>query len=279
MDASLHKVINSDTLEALKTFDVRDDDIWLITYPKAGTTWTAEIINRIQQAGNREYVVAENSLLFYPEFSLPGRKPVDEEFADKTSPRIFVTHLPGECLPSQLLQKNVKVIYVSRNPKDVAVSFFHHHKVDPFIKDYPEWSQFYEDFIKGEVPYGSWGSHVIYWWNRREQKNVLFLTYEDMKKDLRRNVKLVADFLGKKLSDESISGITEECTFQNMKKQNLHKKMIENVFKADHSQSPFVRQGKVSGWKEYFTVAQNDDFDQRVYPEWIGDSKIQVEFQ
>ncbi|XP_070553098.1 sulfotransferase 1A1-like [Ptychodera flava] len=174
MDASLHKMIKSETLEAMKTFDVRDDDIWLITYPKAGTTWAAEIINRIHQTGNTEYVAAEKNLLFYPEFSIPGRKPLHEEFADKPSPRTFVTHLPGERLPPQLLQKNAKIIYVCRNPKDVAVSFYSHHKVDPYVKDYTEWSQFYEDFINGAVAFGSWGNHVTYWWKRREQKNVLF---------------------------------------------------------------------------------------------------------
>ncbi|XP_070553100.1 sulfotransferase 1C2A-like [Ptychodera flava] len=98
-----------------------------------------------------------------------------------------------------------------------------------------------------------------------------------MKKDLKGKVRMIADFLGKKLSDESTSEIAEECTFQSMKKSI--QKAILTVFKTDSVQNPFVRQGKTSGWKEYFTVAQNENFDQTVYPGWIRDSGLKVEFK
>lgn len=33
-----------DHLECIKDFEVRDDDIWIITYPKTGTTFASEMI-------------------------------------------------------------------------------------------------------------------------------------------------------------------------------------------------------------------------------------------
>ena len=35
-------------------FEVRPDDIWIITYPKCGTTWTQEIVWHIMNDVNKE---------------------------------------------------------------------------------------------------------------------------------------------------------------------------------------------------------------------------------
>ena len=43
------------------------------------------------------------------------------------SPRVIKSHLPFEMLPPNLLD-TCKVIFVSRNPKDTCVSFYHHAK-------------------------------------------------------------------------------------------------------------------------------------------------------
>ena len=40
--------------------------------------------------------------------------------------RLIKSHLPFEFLPPKLLD-TCKVVYVARNPKDVAVSLYHHY--------------------------------------------------------------------------------------------------------------------------------------------------------
>lgn len=47
------------------------------------------------------------------------------------SPRFIKTHLPFHLLPRQLREgkKKNKIIYVTRNPKDVCVSYYHHYKL------------------------------------------------------------------------------------------------------------------------------------------------------
>ena len=44
------------------------------------------------------------------------------------SPRYIKTHLPFNLLPSQIKtgEREPKIIYCARNPKDVCVSFYHH---------------------------------------------------------------------------------------------------------------------------------------------------------
>lgn len=47
----------------------------------------------------------------------------------KISPRFVKSHLPKDLLPTQIWEKKAKVIFVVRNPKDVAVSNYHHYKL------------------------------------------------------------------------------------------------------------------------------------------------------
>ena len=56
------------------------------------------------------------------EFPCPGIKSIDE----LPSPRIIKSHLPLQLLPPSVLENpSVKIIYVTRNPRDVAVSLYH----------------------------------------------------------------------------------------------------------------------------------------------------------
>jgi hypothetical protein len=50
------------------------------------------------------------------------------KFNSLPSPRIIRPHLPFFLLPPKLLD-TAKVVYVARNPKDVIVSAFYHHKL------------------------------------------------------------------------------------------------------------------------------------------------------
>ncbi|KAJ8314014.1 hypothetical protein KUTeg_008575 [Tegillarca granosa] len=46
------------------------------------------------------------------------------KLAEKPSPRIYTSHMPLHFLPRQLAEKG-RIICVFRNPKDLAVSFYH----------------------------------------------------------------------------------------------------------------------------------------------------------
>ncbi len=52
-------------------------------------------------------------------------------------------------LPQQLFEKKPKVIYIARNPKDLAVSYFHMHQKDITLQTYKDWESFINDFITG----------------------------------------------------------------------------------------------------------------------------------
>ena len=71
------------------------------------------------------------------------------------SPRVIKTHLPLEFLPPKLLD-TCKVIFVSRNPKDACVSFYHHHILLPDYHFNGDFSNFATLYLKGAVEYGDY---------------------------------------------------------------------------------------------------------------------------
>ncbi len=71
-----------------------------------------------------------------------------------------------------------------RNPKDNAVSYFHHHKMSTFLGNYKgTWDNFIELFIKGHLVYGDWFEHVKGYWDLAQQypNRILFISYEELK--------------------------------------------------------------------------------------------------
>lgn len=47
--------------EKIKNFEVYDDDVWIVTYPKSGTTWSQEMIYLLKN--NLDYEKASKSKL------------------------------------------------------------------------------------------------------------------------------------------------------------------------------------------------------------------------
>ncbi|XP_077991765.1 sulfotransferase 1E1-like [Glandiceps talaboti] len=180
-----------------------------------------------------------------------------------------------------------KIIYLARNPKDVCVSIFFlirclaaDHKVE---KDRELFGQTVDGFINGTLPMeqGMWHEHVLSWWERRNEQNVLFIKYEDMRRDLRSSVQAIAEFIGKSPSPELIDKIVHLATFETMKKNPPpeHKLGAEVMnLNFEPRESVFIRKGKVGGWKDHFTVAQNEYFDEN-YKKWMEGSGLEFDFE
>ncbi|XP_077867018.1 sulfotransferase 1 family member D1-like [Saccoglossus kowalevskii] len=242
-DVAFPSICPHTSLEAMKTFEVREDDVFIVTFPKSGATWTTEILSLILNGGDFQAVsrVRIEDRAPYPEFHLKP-KPNYEQAAEMASPRIIPTHLPMHILPPQLDEKKPKVIYVARNPKDIVASIYYHHSKDIFLETYESWEHCLEEFIGND----KLANHVIPWWNKRRESNVLFLKYEDMNKNLKSQIRKISSFLGRPLSDELLDKISEHCSFKKMKENPIT--VRENVCKLwgiDPSESPFVRNGIV----------------------------------
>ena len=113
------------------------------------------------------------------------------------------------------------------------------------------------------------------WWNQRHHDNILIIKYEDMLQDLAKEMKRIIHFLELDVTEKTFERVLHDATFGAMKKNpqtNYEKSML-----FDQSRAKFIRSGKVGEWKEYFTVARNEWFDQK-YEQRLQASGMQLKF-
>ncbi|XP_043942207.1 sulfotransferase family cytosolic 1B member 1-like [Protopterus annectens] len=251
--------------DRVKVFQAKPDDLLLATYPKAGTTWITEIVDMINNKGDVEKCMRgpTHERVPFLEFGAPKPLPTGiEQLAITPSPRMIKTHLPYQLVPKSFWEQNCKVIYVARNAKDNVVSYYHFDWICRLEVLPGPWEEYLENFMKGNISYGSWYDHVKKWWENKDRHRILYMFYEDMKKDLRKEVLRIMNFLEKELPEEIIDKIVHHTSFEVMKENPMaNYSTVSGAGFLDHKTSHFMRKGSVGDWKNYFTVAQNERFD------------------
>ncbi|NP_998930.1 sulfotransferase 1A3 [Sus scrofa] len=253
----------AEALGPLESFQAWPDDVLISTYPKSGTTWVSEILDLIYQGGDLQKCQRAPIFVRVPflEFKIPRCPTGFELLKDTPAPRLLKTHLPLTLLPQTLLDQKVKVVYVARNAKDVAVSYYHFYRMAKVYPNPGTWDSFLEDFMAGEVSYGSWYQHVQEWWELRHTHPVLYLFYEDMKENPKREIQKILEFVGRSLPEETVEDIVQHTSFQEMKNNAMTNYRTLPSDLLDHSISAFMRKGITGDWKSTFTVAQNERFE------------------
>ncbi|XP_051063594.1 bile salt sulfotransferase 2 [Phodopus roborovskii] len=243
--------------ETCNKFVIRDEDTIIVTYPKSGTNWLVETVSLIQSKGNPECVQ-----------SMPvwERSPwIETEIGQKylisnERPPLLISHLPFHLFPKSFFHSKAKVIYVMRNPRDVLVSGYFFWSKSNLVKNADSLSTYFEWFLKGNVAYGSWFEHIRGWLSMRGSENFLLLSYEDMKKDTRKTIEKICDFLGKKLESDELDMVLKNISFKAMKENKM-----SNFSLITDDMIPnglvLLRKGVTGDWKNHFTVAQAEAFD------------------
>ncbi|XP_070554996.1 sulfotransferase 1C4-like [Ptychodera flava] len=127
--------------------------------------------------------------------------------------------------------------------------------------------------------YGSWHEHVLAWWAKKDEENVLFMKYEDITRNMKDNIRLLARFLGKTVSDEVIDKLVNLCSIESMRKSaKARNDAMSECLGIPTTEYPFVNKGQVGGWKEHFTVAQSERLDE-AYRSWMTDSDLEFDFE
>ncbi|KAM8809576.1 amine sulfotransferase-like [Eudromia elegans] len=246
-------------IDSLETFEIRDSDVFIATFPKSGTVWTQNILSLIVYEGHRNGTEDIENMDRIPwlEYNVKNMN-----YAALPSPRVFATHLPYYLTPRDLRNKRARVIYVTRNPKDVLVSYFHFSKIVNTLEEISDFNIFMERFLAGKVLGSSWLDHVAGWYSHAQDFNILFLTYEEMKKDLRSAVLKICNFLGRKLSEKDVESVVRQATFENMRKDpRANYEKMPGQLKEDR-EGHFLRKGTIGDWKNFMTVAQSERVDE-----------------
>ncbi|KFO26261.1 3-beta-hydroxysteroid sulfotransferase [Fukomys damarensis] len=244
--------------EVRDKFVVKDEDVITVTYPKSGTNWLMEIVCLIHSKGDPKWVQSVPNWQRAPWVETAHGY---EILQNSEGPRIFTSHLPIQLFPKSFFHSKAKVIYGMRNPRDVFVSsYFFMQKLNVAKK--PETQQQYlEWFLQGNVVYGSWFEHIRGWLSRRQCENFLVVSYEELTKDTRSVVEKICQFLGKELKPEEIDLVLKYSSFEFMKENKMSNfSTLPDMFLNEGFS--LQRKGVTGDWKNHFTVAQAEVFDE-----------------
>ncbi|HOM17303.1 MAG TPA: sulfotransferase domain-containing protein [Thermoguttaceae bacterium] len=234
-------------------YTARPDDIFIVSYPRSGTTWLQMILYQLTTDGNMDFAhIAEKCPWF--ERSAISKRNLDQ----LPSPRVFKTHLPYIWLP----KRRCRYIYVARNGKDVAWSFYQFYR--SHFRYQGNFEQFFRLFMRGWVAWGSWFYHVRGYWKRRQDPRFLFLFYEDMVQDLEGAIRRIIQFCGLQIPEQRIPEIVRRCSFSFMKQ---HEEKFDYAFEllVDQGITPgsFLRKGRPGEGQDAFPHELHEQFDRK----------------
>ncbi|OQV14593.1 putative Sulfotransferase 1C2 [Hypsibius exemplaris] len=257
------------TLDEVAKFEARASDVVVCSLPKAGTNWTNAIVLGVRENGNAQVyrdgvVLSEKSkCIEHCDPDDPVEKWPIQSVKKQTSDRQYFTHLAYECMPESINASGAKKVFVYRNPKDMAISQYYYIKQQPRIQFQGDLNDIVDSFIDDTLPFGPYFDHLASFWKKRhEDPNIIFFSFEDLKKDFKGTVKRLGHFLGKDLTAEQIDAIYKETDFKTaqanplLNRSEYHAKGV-----LDLNMHPFIRDGSIGQWKTTFTPEMNAKMD------------------
>lgn len=134
------------TVPARRNVSVRKDDVFIVSYPKSGNTWTRFLIANIISEPGLE-VDFKNIDFLVPDIYQAS----NNQLAKMDSPRYLKSH-------EYFDPRYKKVIYIVRDPRDVLVSYYYYLMKMSALLSNETLDQFARRFIDGEVDsFGDWG--------------------------------------------------------------------------------------------------------------------------
>lgn len=255
---------------------------WLASYPKSGNTWLRIFLTNYWRNGDQpapindldggpiasargifEELVGLEASDLTPDEIDRYRPRVYEQLSQQSQENLFLkvhdafTHnVDGQPILSKAATRGV--IYLIRNPLDVAVSYAHHSNkpvakmVDVLCEDNHAMvanpkrlhSQFRQRLL-------SWSHHVKSWVDEPDL-NLLVIRYEDMKLDPVATFSKIVDFIG---LDVDVDRIDKALTFSRFEHLQTQEAEIGFHEKMQQAQS-FFRKGIVGSWREVLTEAE-----------------------
>nr|CAB3266698.1 sulfotransferase family cytosolic 1B member 1 [Phallusia mammillata] len=274
---------------AMDNWTPKNGDVFVASFPRTGTNWTTEIVRQIIYGRDPEKMKIAKSIPL-PLMLLEGGLANKFKIANHIPiPRMVVaTHLPATLINvDKFTQANAKFICVVRNPKDQILSWFHFAKKLPYLHLEPirdlfqcDWEQFFDNYTTGKQPIGlkegQWYlDHLLTWNEHKQNKNVYFVYFEDIKKDFVGEIHKMSRFLGVDLNDEEAREVAMNCGFGKMQQASADGTSDHDRVRGEIG---VLRKGEIGGWKDKFTQAQSDEVDRQVR-EKLGKTDFRFTFE
>lgn len=232
----------------LSDTEKKNFDVHLVSFLKCGRTWLRLMIGKAIEEHFELKCTDEEIARLYP---LANYEKI---------PRIRVHHddnphykAPEDLTLSKKAYRNTKVIFLSRDPRDVLVSNYFQ-----ITKRQLLYCNDISNYLREDV--GSTNTLIKYYniWaiERNVPKDFLLVRYEDIHLNPALELAKCFDFIGLDISSKAISRAVEFASFDNMhtmeKENGFNAGVLKGHSKGD-PESYKTREGKVGGFSNYLS--------------------------
>ena len=253
--------------------------IWLASYPKSGNTWLRSILSSL--------LYSKDGIFDFEHIYKIGQFPTRKYFEPFTKSYQDIHELKKYWIPAQDLISlknkvtflkthhiNCKVdnynftnadntlatIYIVRDPRNLVNSFTNHYSMDKdkatrfLVHQTPTFASGHMDVEEKDnnifTLISCWKDHYVSW--TRNNQKLLVIRYEDLSKDINKEILRIVDFLKEfvkfDLKDKKIENIIKTTQFENLKK-------LEE--KDGFKESPRDKEGKLINKRFFYLGKEN----------------------
>ncbi len=239
------KVSTPAVFERAKHYQPRPEDVFVVTQMRCGTTWMQQLVYQIVTRGRGEFADPARSHLYAISPWIDAVNSVsmqDAPVVGERPSRIIKSHLPTSLCP---YSAQAKYIYVTRHPVSCFASIVDYNRsllgpLMPPVETLVDW------FCSDRMYWLPWPRHVAGWWEwSTTRENVLFVHFEEMKKDFAAVCQRIERCLGISLTPDERARVAERCSFTYMKDhEELFEMAPPTMFSAGEGE--FLASGKES---------------------------------
>lgn len=240
-------------------FEQRDDDVYVITFFKSGTTWMQMILYQmLSEDGAVDFDhIYDVSPWATNEATINGDP---TRINSLPSPRIIKTHEPYDNFDPKF---KGKFVFVYRDGRDVAVSLYHHRK--NYNNPNETLDESFANHFSPEEEY-NWFTFTNIWMRNDNAFNILYVNYANLKLNFDEELDRIAKFLEIDLDEEKRKRVKERSSFEFMKE---HETKFGEQPKAKERRvyNQFIRKGEI-GEGEKLSEEQKATFS-KMYDKYV----------
>lgn len=236
----------------------RQDDIIIATCYKAGTTLTQQIVNILLHPEQQFTTMRAVSPWVESNLHAPSAAKIEA----LASPRFLKTHLHPQALP---WHEQWKYIYLGRDGRDVGLSLYNHNrvmaeewaaqgivgKVDHGAADF---SEFWDQWVENGQPRWDFWNNVQYWWEVRDEPNVLLLHYNELLQDKPRAAARIAEFLDCEWNEQVCERVIEQSSIEYMRNMELSGQL--GFAAKNKTKTGLINKGSNGRWQNLLSAEQ-----------------------